>query len=90
MSDRYDWLGLCLEMMRSYIPQSIDSVDSHRKFLDIGDHLASVVLFAGQKYGSERKTEVDELSSRMIGSLRQNFEFMKSQGKYLGIYGKDQ
>ena len=86
---RTDWLRLCLEMMREYVPGKLDSYDSHNKFLNIGDHLASVVLFAGKKYGDERKAEIDALSQRMILSLRQDFEFMKAQGKHLGLYSKD-
>jgi len=86
---KVDWLGLCFEMMQMYIPKNFSTSDSHNRFMNIGDHLASVVLFAGRKYGYERKAEIDELSGRMIWSLRQDFEYMKAQGKHLGIYSKD-
>jgi len=42
LNNKFDWLGICVDMMIKYIPQEIDTWESNNKFQDICEHFISI------------------------------------------------
>jgi hypothetical protein len=60
ISKKYDWLGLCFEMMSEYIPIEICSKSDAEKYWNISEHLLCLMEFSEPNCHHNRTEKLDK------------------------------
>ena len=47
LNNKFDWLGICLDMVSEYMPAKVSSKAESRKYWEINEHLVCLLEFSG-------------------------------------------
>ena len=77
---KYDWLGLCLEMITDYFPVETHSKSDGKKYWNISEHLFCIMEYSGlikNKEFDKRNDFVREMIKRFTMSNRNALEVVE-------------
>jgi hypothetical protein len=69
---KYDWLGLCVEMMSEYFPEQVHSKSDSKKYWNISEHLLCLMEHSELTCHYSKNKELDrrnDLVKEMIKKL---------------------
>jgi len=81
VAKKYDWLGLCLDIVLEYFPQSIESISDHHKFLDFSEHFSTVLRYVVNN--PDYYVCQETVQQNMVKVLKQELSFLKKWNESL-------
>ena len=67
---KYDWLGICLDMMSEYVPVEVDTKDAAKKYWEINEHLMCIMELSGLTKPSGTSERADYLNDFLKDFIR--------------------
>ena len=67
---KYDWLGICLDMMSEYVPVEVDTKNTAKKYWEINEHLMCIMELSGLTQPSGTSESADYLNEFLKDFIR--------------------